>query len=205
MTITPLTIAALTTEALNGTGVFDVLMRANKAHLDEEFTKNRIRGPEYATVYLGSVDAVLKTSLQFLVAQQEVLKTQQEIANLEAQALQIAAQTAVSTDELLTSAKNRAKSDGEIALLAQKTVTELAQTTSATAEADSVIGKQKTLYQAQTDGFARDAEQKAAKVLVDTWSVRRTTDETTIADDTNHLEDEVIGRAVTKLLFGVGA
>jgi hypothetical protein len=70
---------------------------------------------------------------------------------------------------------------------------------------DSVVGRQKALYQAQTDGFTRDAEQKAAKLLVDTWSVRRTTDEGTVADGTNMLNDATVGRAITKLLDGVGA
>jgi hypothetical protein len=98
-----------------------------------------------------------------------------------------------------------AKSAGEIALLAQKTVTESAQVLAMGVDADSVIGKQKALYTAQTNGFTRDAEQKAAKVLVDSWSVRRSTDEATVADGTNMLNDTAVGRAVTKLLTGVGA
>ena len=39
------------------------------------------------------------------------------------------------------------------------------------------IGKQKELYQAQIDGFARDAEQKLSKMLLDAWSVSRTTND----------------------------
>ena len=50
------------------------------------------------------------------------------------------------------------------------------------------------------------AEQKAAKVMVDTWNVRRTTDpDSAAADSTNNLNDAAVGRAVTKLLSGVGA
>ena len=70
---------------------------------------------------------------------------------------------------------------------------------------NSVIGKQKALYGAQTEGFTRDAEQKAAKLMVDSWNVRRTTDEGTVADSTNMLNDAAVGRAVNKLLSGVGA
>jgi hypothetical protein len=51
----------------------------------------------------------------------------------------------------------------------------------------------------------RDAEQKAAKVLVDTWTVRRTTDEGTSANTTNQLSDAHVGRVIGKLLSGVGA
>ena len=70
---------------------------------------------------------------------------------------------------------------------------------------NSVVGRQKLLYKAQTDGFSRDAEQKAAKLLVDSWSTRRATDEGTVADATNMLNDATVGRSVKKLLAGVGA
>jgi hypothetical protein len=89
--------------------------------------------------------------------------------------------------------------------LNQKKVTERAQTVGDGVDDNSVIGKQKLLYAAQTSGFTRDAEQKAAKLLVDSWSVRRTTDEGTVADGTNMLNDATVGRAVNKLLAGVGA
>ena len=62
-----LTVNDLTLATLDGTGVFDVLMRANKAHLEAEFKKDRIKGPEYATVYLGSLESVMQTALQFLL------------------------------------------------------------------------------------------------------------------------------------------
>jgi hypothetical protein len=72
-------------------------------------------------------------------------------------------------------------------------------------DADSVVGKQRLVYAAQTSGFTRDAEQKAAKVMVDSWNVRRTTDEATSANGTNNLDDGSVGRAVSKLLAGVAA
>ena len=97
------------------------------------------------------------------------------------------------------------KTSTETGLLTQKIATEKAQITEAGVDPDSVVGRQKKLYEAQTNGFARDAEQKAAKLLVDTWNVRRTTDEGTQADDTNKLKDSYVGAAVSKLLSGVGA
>jgi len=70
------------------------------------------------------------------------------------------------------------KTDAEISLLRQKRETELAQVSDvvATGTVAGVIGKQKALFQKQTDGFDRDAEQKLAKIMVDTWSVRQTSD-----------------------------
>lgn len=276
----------LTQTTLDGSGVFDTLMRSMKAHLEAEYQKGRIKGTEYSTVYLGSLTAVLDASLNFLlqrekvaleaelmaqqvlVAQAEVQKANAqvqiagvellkvgiekdilllskdkipaEIAHLEAQT-EVARQQQINlaSEELHTRAKttltanqatnavteglvlaaqkckldaeydlvlgNTLKTASETTLLGQKTVTEKAQVSALGVDADSVIGKQKALYGAQTAGFARDAEQKAAKLMADTWNVRRTTDEGTVADATNMLNDATVGRAINKMLQGVGA
>ena len=228
--ITPITLNDPTLATLDGTGVFDVLMRASKAHLESEFLKNRIKGPEYATVYLGSMEAVLNASVQFLLQkdknaleaellEQQVLVAKAEVLKANAQVLQIEAQTRNLAAELLVLQAQKCKLDAEfdllkstnlktaeeIQLLLWKTNTEKAQTLGMGVDDNSVIGKQKALYGAQTEGFTRDAEQKAAKLMVDSWNVRRTTDEGTVADSTNMLNDAAVGRAVNKLLSGVGA
>ena len=300
VTLTPITLPQLTEATTNGSGVFDVLMKATKAHLEQEFTQGRIKGAEYATVYLGSLEAVMQNALQFLlqkdktilegellnkqialaevelakanaellIIQQGLPKIQAEIANLQAQTaltqqqkeniaaealnipkqgilldaqaavqnqqsrnlasekLGIEARTLLTTQQtanavlegkVLTAqeCKLRAEYDvllstnlktrEETTLLLWKTNTEKAQTMALGVDDNSVIGKQKALYGAQTDGFKRDAEQKAAKLLADTWSVRRTTDEATVADATNKLNDATVGRAIEKLLSGIGA
>lgn len=286
ITVTPITVNDLTTVEITGTGVFDVLMRANKQHLEQEFEKNRIRGPEYSQVYLGSLTQVLQTALAFLLANQkaaleaqliakqiELAQSQidktvadkdyvaaqtalvvqqrtnlvaealnipkqgqlidankaqvtQQTANLVSQKLQIETQTELTAQQKINAitentvliaqeCKLRAefdlimanvlKSAQETSLLTQKVATERAQVTALGVDDNSVVGKQKLLYQAQTDGFKRDAEQKAAKLMVDTWNVRRTTDEGTVADSVNSLNDAAVGRAVTKLLAGVQA
>jgi hypothetical protein len=267
-----LTIADLTQSSVAGTGVFDALMRSVKAQLDQEFTQGRIKGPEYSTVYLGSLQLAMQTGLTFLLqkdkndleaqlltkqielADKQVLiaakeleiatakalnipkegalldaqasKVTQETTNLVSQELLIDAEKDLKVQQklnavtenlvlLATECKLKGEFDllvkqilrtaEEILLLTQKTATEKAQTQAVGVDADSVVGKQKALYTAQTSGFARDAEQKVAKVLVDTWSVRRTTDEAVAANSTNKLDDATVGRAIDKLLTGVGA
>lgn len=61
------------------------------------------------------------------------------------------------------------------------------------------IGKQKELYQAQIDGFARDAEQKLSKMLLDAWSVSRTTnDAVEVPSEANNTSiDNVLAYAKT--------
>lgn len=298
--IKPLVIGDLTSTKVDGEGAFDVLMRATKAHLEEEFRAQRIRGPEYATVYLGGLEQVMQTAMQFLmnapkaaleaqligvqielakvevlkaevqrlqiVAQTELLREQVLIAkaeleirklelqkvpaeialleqqvlkikddiltgqvqrlNLAKQGLQIEAQTRLVTQQtsnaviegtvlVAQECKLRAeydltmqsvlKSAQEVLLLQQKVLTEKAQVTGINVDEDSVIGRQKALYKAQTDGFKRDAEQKVAKIMIDTWNVRRTTDEGTVADGVNKLNDEQVGRAVTAMFTGIQA
>ena len=221
--IAPSALAELTTATLDGAGVFDTLMRANKAHLEAEYTKGRIKGSEYATVYLGSLEAVMNASLQFLLQRE---KSMAEIALVEAQTAKVNAEillveqqrlNAVIEATVLTAQKckldaefdvlmqTKLKTAQETELLLWKVNTEKAQTIALGVDDNSVVGKQKLLYAAQTTGFARDAEQKAAKLMVDSWSVRRTTDEATVADAVNVLNDAAIGRAVNKLLTGVGA
>lgn len=209
-------VSNLTQATLEGTGTFDVLMRAMKAHLESEYNKDRIKGTDYSTVYLGALTQVMQTALQFtltkdkaandaaLVAQQLLLVTQQT-ANAVLEGEVLVAQKCKLQAEFDLTVATTLKVNQEIALLTQKVATERAQVTALGVDADSVLGRQKALYVAQTNGFTRDAEQKAAKVMIDTWNVRRTTDEGTSANTTNKLDDAAVGRAVTKLLDGVGA
>lgn len=73
-------IARLTTNALDGTGVFDVLMSVVKKHLIEEFENDRITGEEYTQVYLGALQSVMQSALQFLLNTQQEERIQAEIA-----------------------------------------------------------------------------------------------------------------------------
>lgn len=260
-----LAITDFTTETLDGTGAFDVLMRGAKAHVVAEFDSNRIKGGEYSQVYLSTLQGVMDRSLEFLLTRDklnielEILAIAKEKAEIEketaaAQLLLVNAQVAktdaekllvdaevlkadadklridAQTDLLLQQKLNavteetvlkaqecklRAEFDlimeqinkvaSETGLLDQKKLTEAAQINGAGVGVDSVIGKQIALYGAQTNGFSRDAEQKAAKILVETWAVRRTTDDATQANTDNSLDDAAIGRVVDKLLTGVNA
>lgn len=319
-------VSRLTTKSVDGTGVFDVLMQATKAHLIEEYNADRITGDEYSKVYVGAMSAVMQTAVQFLLNTQQEEKIQAEIAYtrqktvtelantdddipvglgfngdglvqglvklqkdkllqeeklVDSQVKQSDAQVALTgqkivtelaqTGEDLTQASlagygfnNLATIEGlvgaelektaaeamfteqrtvtelantsdtkpatlgqmtgitaidgiskaqkdkiahESSLLAQKTNTELAQTADAvkvgdpylnsTSTVTGVIGKQKGLYAAQTDGFSRDAEQKVLKILADTWSVDATQGNAT-ANATNKLDDASSGQSLRK-------
>ena len=211
-----ITTADLTTKAVDGSGVFDVLMAAAAAHLEAEFAKNRIKGTEYSEVYLGAMTQVLQTATQFLLSKQkadleaqllekQIALVNQQKLNAEVENTVLVAQECKLRAEYDLTMANILRVNEEIALLTQKTASERAQTLELGVDENSILGRQKALYQAQADGFKRDAEQKATKIMVDSWNVRRTTDEGTVADATNMLNDAAVGRAVTKLLNGVNA
>lgn len=104
MTVETIALSNLTEATLEGAGVFDLVMRANKVHLEQQFTQGRIKGTEYATVYLGSLQTVLNASVQFLLQKnianqdallkdQQLLLAQIEVQKAQAQLAQIQEQT----------------------------------------------------------------------------------------------------------------
>ena len=270
--VQPLTNTALTDKTVGGTGLFDELMTAFSAHLSTQLEKGRISGSDYATVYLGGVQACMANAIQYLTARDQayaqvlataaqieatqaqialaaqdlILKqTEQSIqlvqldiskqdlelkkaqlplvaAQVEQANAQIALTKAQTTDvttktplevQLLTSQKAQvdaqtgkvshditlvdaqvqvansqvATANSQIALTTQQTAlmkekieTERGQTLDTRTDGTAISGivaSQKALQTGQTNAFARDAEQKAAKILMDTWVTRKTVDD----------------------------
>lgn len=70
------------------------------------------------------------------------------------------------------------KSGAEKGILDQKLITEEAQTKDVTSQGTvaGMVGTQKALYAKQTDGFDRDAEQKATRIITDTWGLAISSD-----------------------------
>ena len=358
----PLNVTELTTAEIAGTGVFDVLMQSVKNHVQEEHTKSRITGKEYATVYLEALQSTMAQSIEYLLraktlgfeldnlgkqgvlldhqaeiaikdaqlkfaqiaqTQAQTELTEQQVKSAEAEAhkipveisllrsnlelasvekdLRIAQVGLAETEkdiavynlanktpvevELLQAQTDNAQSQialteaqvvkiteenkvipynieriqAEIAnmtrqsdilekeleikisslalqdkqllladaelevrrleldvkraevesaqaqaqLYAAKVLTENAQTMDA-AHPNSVLGSNIAVLRAQAAGYARDAEQKAAKILVDAWNVQRNTDESISANADNLLYDTSIGKAVSAMLRGAG-
>ena len=176
--IAPISNEDLTTKVVNGTGIFDELMTAAHAHLDQEWGKQRITGTQYAEVYLGQMTAVLQQSVAFLVqrdaiylnnllTQAQIDKANKELALLDKQIELIEAQIA--------------SQEANNTLIVQKVKTEKAQIQDIV-DGEAVVGvtgAQTALYKQQKEGFIRDAEQKALKIISDTWITRKTVDDGT--------------------------
>lgn len=208
------------TQSVDGDGVFDVLMRNVKAHLDEEHQKNRIKGPEYSQVYLGALNQVMDQAVRFLLEKRrlaveleliqaqieseqknkdliaaQILKIEKEIEVMDKQICKLDAEFDVLQEQ-------RGKVAQETSLLGQKIATELAQIDGTNVDEVSVLGRQMALHKAQTDGFKRDAEQKAASIMVDTWKTAKAVDAGVTVEGTN-LHNESIGEVISILKSGL--
>ncbi len=57
------------TTITDGTGYFDKLMKTVTIHIEEQYTKKRITGTEYANVYLQAMQSAMQTAQQFVLAE----------------------------------------------------------------------------------------------------------------------------------------
>ena len=209
--VAPLTIDDITSGSVTGTGIFDKLMATVAAQLQSEFQADRITKSDYGQVYVSALNATLAQAIQFLLTKDQAaiqaatLVTQLELLELQKAQLQLQneklaleklqteQQTLLIASQVLTDAAQRG-------LIEQKTITETAQTQDGYA---GIVGQQKALYAAQTTGFTRDAEQKAAKLALDILATQLSTDDSMTVANTN-MHPAAIGALVQKLATGIG-
>lgn len=217
--IAPVTVDDITQGSVTGTGIFDKLMATVAAQLQAEFQADRITQTDYGQVYVSALNNTLGQAIQFLLtkdqaalqaatlaAQYEKIALEKDILELQKQQLtlqlaQLEQQTLLIQSQILTDAAQRA-------LINQKTVTEVAQTqdtpmSNTSTGYSGVVGKQNALYAAQTTGFTRDAEQKAAKLALDILATQLSTDDSMTVANTN-MHPAAIGALVQKLATGIG-
>lgn len=217
--IAPVTVDDITQGSVTGTGIFDKLMATVAAQLQAEFKADRITQTDYGQVYVSALNNTLGQAIQFLLtkdqaalqaatlaAQYEKIALEKDILELQKQQLtlqlaQLEQQTLLIQSQILTDAAQRA-------LINQKLVTEVAQTqdtptSNVSTGYSGVVGKQNALYAAQTTGFTRDAEQKAAKLALDILATQLSTDDSMTVANTN-MHPAAIGALVQKLATGIG-
>jgi len=156
-----LDITDLTTSKLDGTGVFDKLLETARVHLDNQFKQGYIRGPEYATVYLGMFQAVLSEATQFLLSKE---RQALELKGLELQNELAQAQIDQIHDQMQ-------KTPLEIEQLKAGTANTLAQTEGVVKETemkqyqlDNLYPAQLAQAKAQTDNVIKDTDLKQYQI-----------------------------------------
>ena len=176
-----LDVSNVTTGTIDGTGTFDVLMQTVFLHLQREYASGRITGDMYAKAYIEIMNNTLAQATQYVVA------AFQATANDDLVAAQI---RKINKDiELVTE---------QIELIGYQGIGEQAKYLDVVngQVIAGTIGKQKEVYTAQTKGFKDSALQSLAKTMIDTWSVRRSTDEGTQTTPESKLYDGNIGNAI---------
>lgn len=142
-----------------------------------------------------NLDSILPKELDKITSEvdlidQQILLAQAEISIKEKQELELAAKTSLTgkqedlvdeqilgaqyqytepTAGLLFAEYDKARKEAEI--LAQKKITEDAQTIGDETTVNGLIGKEINLKKVQGDSFLRDAEQKAAKLFADAFQI----------------------------------
>ena len=220
-----LNLAALTLVGFNSSSAIEGLIGIQRDKVDIEKTRTE---SEVKLTDQKIITEIAQTDDTLSVAAQAfALNTSASIAGLVGiQRDKVDSEIALTTQKIITekaqtedassdeglAGSTRKKTDAEVILLAQKAITELAQTsdavvlgTDALNTSTSVTGitkAQKDLFVAQKDGFTRDAEQKLTKMVLDTWSVRKSIDSETPIPVA--LEKDSIQAILVKAKTGIG-
>lgn len=136
--ITPITIEELTEGKIDGNGVFDSLMRSINAHLLNEYTKDRIDGNSYGEVYLGSIQAAISQSIQFLLSKD---KSSLDAALIEAQTRKIDAEIGLIAIQKQIAEIEKDKTEAEIRKINQDIAFSQAQQKNIEAENQKIIAE----------------------------------------------------------------
>ena len=113
----------------------------------------------------------------------------------------ISAENSLMASQRAKITSEQAKMAAEVALLGQKKVSEVAQT-SDTANTNSVIGKQIQVYGAQVTGYKRKAEQSAAKTSLDAFAIMANAED--YEDIPACFQTGQISKVINKLNLGIG-
>lgn len=136
---------------------------------------------------------------QLTLAQRNITQADSQIALLNQQLI-----NAQSENQLIQ--QNITRAEAETSILEQRRLTEEAQTkdTVGGSPVAGLIGRQASLFENQAEGYIRDAEQKAAKMMVDIQATRITTGEDTLDLTLSGMQNEQIREAIQTLMRGAG-
>ena len=185
----------ITDGTLAGNGIFDTWMRALGAHLKREYAEQRITGDEYAKAYIALMNNLLNAAVGFLTQDVQLAMAQEKL-KYELQLLD--AQVKIADKEIAIKEKQVALAEAQLkAAEAQYKDTVDGQ------PIGGVLGRQMKVYDAQAKGFKDNALQATAKIMVDTWNIRRQTDEGLPITSDSKLYDGNIGNAIAEMFNSV--
>ena len=139
-------------------------------------------------------------------------KLSHETQLLDAQVGHLSAQVSLANKELALKDKDLVLKDKDLALKEKQVALAAAQIKAAEVQykdtvdglpVGGVLGKQMKVYDAQAKGFKDNALQAATKIMVDTWNIRRQTEESLQTTADSKLYDGNIGNAIAEMFSSV--
>ena len=124
---------------------------------------------------------------------------------LDAQVENLNAQVSLANKELVLKDKDLALKEKQVALAEAQLKAAEAQYKDIVdgQSVGGVLGRQMKVYDAQAKGFKDNALQAATKIMVDTWNIRRQTEESLQTTADSKLYDRNIGNAITEMFASV--
>ena len=141
----------------SGSGVFDKLMHSINGNILVQYESGRIKGPEYAQVYLGSMQTAVVEAMKFMLTKEQIAK------DLEVKTQQI---LTMKNDDNIKSAQSAKDLEVKTKDLGVKQ-----------AQIDKLIddlltaAKQRDLYQRQIEGFDDNKYQKLFESQLSSWGL----------------------------------
>ena len=185
----------VTDGTLTGNGIFDTWMRALGAHLKREYAEQRITGDEYAKAYIALMNNLLNAAVGFLTQDAQLAMAQEKL-KYELQLLD--AQVKIADKEIAIKEKQVALAEAQLKA-AEAQYKDIVDGQAV----GGVLGRQMKVYDAQAKGFKDNALQAATKIMVDTWNIRRQTDEGLQTTAESKLYDGNIGNAIAEMFESV--
>ena len=158
-----------------GRGIFDKLMGVVNENIKLQYTEGRLTGAEYANVYMGSIQEVIRESVNFMlqkkVVEKNLIEQDVNIAAKEFELEQVQAKWAIDADIL---ANNKLLSDSEVDYKTKLYDRELdykdAQIAKLAKDSDATDA-QIALYERQTLGFEENKNQKLLEAQLNAWAL----------------------------------
>lgn len=171
----------------SGSGVFDKLMHAINGNILVQYESGRIKGPEYAQVYLGSMQTAVVEAMKFMLTKEQIDK------ELELKAAQIAAIATENSIKTAQSAKDLEVKDKDIAV----------KTAQKNKLADDLLtaAKQRDLYQRQIEGFDDNKYQKLFESQLSSWGLMFSSG--MLTEKPSIITGDKVSQLYTKLTTGI--
>lgn len=184
------------------------LISATKLKTDADAALTTAKATTEAQVVNRVLAEIAKIDQDTLVAAAEKLRVDAATSKTNAEATRVGSENTLIIAKQTTEANVASKVTAEQQLLVQKKETERGQVSDLQSDGltavDGILGAQRALYTAQKDGFARDAEQKVLKIMLDSWAVAKSTDNINAITIPTELDGPSINTVVTKAKTGIG-